>query len=63
MRDREWKPTRYEDIERSLFRNSETGGRSSLVRRAKGSRFARRAHHGSKEVVVIAGAVIIGGKE
>ena len=30
--DREWKATDYPGIERSLFRNNETGGRSSVVR-------------------------------
>ena len=30
--DREWKPTDYPGIERALFRNNETGGRSSFVR-------------------------------
>ena len=59
--ERDWKPTDYPGIERSLFRNNETGGRSSVVRLAKGSRFPRHAHHGSEEVVVLSGTVIIGG--
>jgi hypothetical protein len=29
---REWKATDYPGIDRSLFRNNETGGRSSVVR-------------------------------
>ena len=61
--DREWKPTDYPGIERSLFRNNDTGGRSSVVRLAKGSRFPRHAHHGTEEVVVLAGVVRIGGVE
>ena len=32
--DREWQATDYSGIERSLFRNNETGGRSSVVRLA-----------------------------
>jgi len=35
--DREWKATDYPGIERSLFRNNENGGRSSLVRLTQGS--------------------------
>ncbi|MDZ7652469.1 MAG: cupin domain-containing protein [Burkholderiaceae bacterium] len=48
-------------IERALFRNNEGGGRSSLVRPAVGARFSRHAHHGSEEVVAMAGEVRIGG--
>jgi quercetin dioxygenase-like cupin family protein len=61
--DREWNATDYPGIERSLFRNNETGGRSSVVRLAKGSRFPRHAHHGTEEVVVLTGVVRIGGVE
>ena len=58
--EREWRATDYPGIDRSLFRNNETGGRSSVVRLTKGSRFPRHAHHGSEEVVVLTGAVRIG---
>ncbi len=58
--EREWKPTDYPGIERSLFRNNETGGRSSVVRLKQGSRFPEHAHHGTEEVVVLAGRVTIG---
>lgn len=61
--NREWSATGYPGIERSLFRNNEEGGRSSVVRLANGSRFPRHAHHGNEEVVVLTGAVIIGGVE
>ena len=61
--NREWKATDYPGIDRSLFRNNETGGRSSVVRLIKGSRFPRHAHHGTEEVVVLAGTVTIGGVE
>ncbi len=61
--DREWKATNYPGIERSLFRNNETGGRSSVVRLARGSRFPRHTHHGTEEVVVLSGKVSIGGVE
>jgi quercetin dioxygenase-like cupin family protein len=61
--NREWKATDYPGIDRSLFRNNETGGRSSVVRLTKGSRFPRHAHHGTEEVVVLAGTVQIGGVE
>ena len=61
--DREWKATDYPGIERSLFRNNETGGRSSIVRLARGARFPRHAHHGTEEVVVLSGTVGIGGVE
>lgn len=60
---RDWKATDYPGIERSLFRNNETGGRSSVVRLARGSRFPRHAHQGTEEVVVLAGTVSIGGVE
>jgi quercetin dioxygenase-like cupin family protein len=58
---REWAPTDYRGIERSLFRNNETGGRSSVVRLASGTRFPRHAHHGTEEVIVLSGRVSIGG--
>lgn len=58
--DREWKPTDYAGIERSLFRNNETGGRSSVVRLRQGTRVPRHVHHGTEEVVVLAGNVRIG---
>jgi len=61
--DREWRATDYPGIERSLFRNNETGGRSSVVRLARGSRFPRHTHQGSEEVVVLSGTVSIGGVE
>jgi quercetin dioxygenase-like cupin family protein len=60
---REWNATDYPGIERSLFRNNQEGGRSSVVRIAGGARFPRHAHHGSEEVVVLAGTVVIGGVE
>jgi len=60
---REWQTTGYSGIERSLFRNNETGGRSSVVRLAQGSRFPRHAHEGTEEVVVLSGIVRIGGVE
>ena len=59
--DREWLPTDCPGIERSLFRNNETGGRSSVVRLVQGSRFPQHAHHGTEEVVVLSGLVSIGG--
>jgi len=61
--DREWKPTGHPGIDRSLFRSNDTGGRSSVVRLVKGSRFPRHAHEGTEEVVVLSGAVRIGGAE
>lgn len=58
---REWAPTDYPGIERSLFRNNETGGRSSVVRLKQGSRFPQHAHQGTEEVVVLSGKVTLGG--
>ncbi|MDH5537909.1 MAG: cupin domain-containing protein, partial [Rhizobacter sp.] len=46
-----------------LFRTNDIGGRSSVVRLAKGARFPKHAHHGTEEVVVLAGSVAIGGVE
>ena len=60
---RQWKASDYPGIERSLFRNNDSGGRSSVVRLASGSRFPRHAHEGTEEVVVLAGTVHIGGVE
>jgi quercetin dioxygenase-like cupin family protein len=60
-REREWAPTGYPGIERSLFRNNETGGRSSVVRLKQGSRFPQHSHHGTEEVVVLSGKVTLGG--
>jgi len=61
--DREWAPTDYPGIDRSLFRNNEGGGRSSVVRLRQGARFPRHAHHGTEEVVILSGVVQIGGVE
>ena len=61
--NREWKATDYSGIERSLFRNNDAGGRSSVVRLTQGARFPRHAHHGTEEVVVLTGTVQIGGNE
>lgn len=61
--DREWKPTDYPGIDRSLFRSNDSGGRSSVVRLKQGTRFPRHAHHGTEEVVVLSGVVRIGGVE
>jgi len=58
---REWKQTDYAGIERALFRNNETGGRSSFIRLKEGCRFPRHAHQGTEEVVVIAGRASLGG--
>lgn len=58
---RQWTPTDYAGIERSLFRNNDAGGRSSVVRLKAGARFPRHVHHGSEEVLVLAGRVEIGG--
>jgi len=60
-RDRDWMPTDHAGIERALFRNNETGGRSSFVRLKQGSRFPKHAHAGTEEVVVIEGKVTLGG--
>ena len=62
-KEREWKPTDYPGIERSLFRNNDAGGRSSVVRLKKGSRFPQHAHHGTEEVVVLSGRVTLGTAE
>jgi quercetin dioxygenase-like cupin family protein len=58
--DREWAATGHAGIDRSLFRNNDSGGRASVVRLTQGSRFPRHAHHGTEEVVVLAGIVRIG---
>ena len=61
--NREWVATDYAGIERSLFRNNDEGGRSSVVRLSSGAKFPRHAHNGTEEVVVLAGTVRIGGME
>ena len=61
--DRQWVATDFPGIERSLFRNNETGGRSSVVRLKAGARFPRHAHQGTEEVVVLTGTVRIGGED
>ena len=53
--ERDWKPTETAGVERSLFRNNEAGGRSSVVRLKKEARVPRHAHHGEEEVVVLPG--------
>ncbi|MFU2487182.1 cupin domain-containing protein [Thauera sp. WH-1] len=57
--EREWAPSGFPGIERSLFRNNDAGGRSSVVRLAAGSRFPRHRHQGTEEVLVLAGSVRI----
>jgi len=61
--EREWKPAGPDGVERSLFRNNDAGGRSSVVRLKKGARVPRHAHHGNEEVVVLEGIVTISGVE
>lgn len=61
--DRNWKPTDHPGVERALFRNNATGGRSSVVRLAQGSRVPRHVHEGTEEVVVLAGLVRLGAAE
>lgn len=61
--NREWNPTGTSGVERSLFRNNDAGGRTSVVRLKKEARVPRHAHHGSEEVVVLSGTVLIGGVE
>ena len=61
--DREWNPTGTNGVERSLFRNNDAGGRSSVVRLKKQARVPRHAHHGHEEVVVLSGTVLIGSVE
>ncbi len=61
--DRAWTATGHPGIDRSLFRNNDAGGRSSVVRLTRGARFPRHAHHGTEEVFVLSGAVRIGGVE
>ena len=60
---REWKPTDHAGVERALFRNNDSGGRSSFVRLKEGARFPTHAHQGTEEVVVISGKVSLGGVE
>jgi hypothetical protein len=40
---------RPDGVDRSLFRNNETGGRSSVVRLVKGARVPRHAHMGTRK--------------
>lgn len=61
--ERNWTATDHAGIDRCLFRNNESGGRSSVVRLRNGSRFPRHAHLGTEEVLVLAGRVAIGGAE
>jgi quercetin dioxygenase-like cupin family protein len=58
---KDWGATPYPGIERSLFRVNDSGGRSSVVRLAAGARFPRHTHQGTEEVLVLTGAVSIGG--
>lgn len=61
--EREWLPTGSPGVERSLFRNNDTGGRSSVVRLSAGSRVPRHVHHGTEEVLVLEGRVSLDGVE
>lgn len=57
--EREWTPSGFPGIERSLFRNNDAGGRASVVRLTAGSRFPRHSHQGTEEVLVLVGSVRI----
>jgi quercetin dioxygenase-like cupin family protein len=59
--EREWAATDHPGIERSLFRNNDTGGRSSMLRLKEGARFPQHTHHGTEEVIVMSGTVTLGG--
>lgn len=61
--ERAWAPTDFAGVERSLFRNNDTGGRSSVVRLQRGMRVPRHVHHGEEEVLVLEGTVKISGVE
>ena len=61
--DREWISTGNPGVDRALFRNNDQGGRSSVVRLARGSRVPRHAHHGTEEVLVLEGTVTLDGVE
>ena len=61
--EREWIPTGNPGVDRSLFRNNDKGGRSSVVRLKQGSRVPRHAHHGTEEVLVLEGIVTLDGLE
>lgn len=58
---REWVPTDYAGIERSILRLNATQGRTSLVRLKTGARFPTHAHHGHEDILVLAGSVSVGG--
>ena len=59
--ERDWTPTGHAGVERSLFRNNESGGRSSVVRLREGARVPRHVHHGHEEVLVLSGVVTLDG--
>ena len=59
--ERDWIATGHEGVERSLFRNNESGGRSSVVRLKQGARVPRHVHHGHEEVLVLQGTVTLSG--
>jgi quercetin dioxygenase-like cupin family protein len=61
--ERDWKPTGLPGVERSLFRNNDQGGRSSVVRLEGGAKVPRHGRFGTEEVLVLAGRVSIGGVE
>jgi len=52
---REWIAADFAGIDRSLFRNNESGGRSSVVRLIKNSLFPRHRHTGTEEVAALSG--------
>lgn len=59
--DRDWQPTDIAGVDRALFRHNGTGGRSSVVRLAAGTRVPRHRHEGHEEVLVLEGSVSIDG--
>ncbi len=61
--EREWLGAGSNGVQRCLFRNNDSGGRSSVLRMAAGTRVPRHTHHGTEEVLVIEGRVALDGVE
>ncbi len=61
--EREWIGAGANGVQRSLFRHNAEGGRSSVLRMAAGARVPRHTHHGTEEVLVLAGRVTLDGVE
>jgi quercetin dioxygenase-like cupin family protein len=58
--DRQWTPGRQSGVERVMLRDEEGGGRTQLIRMARGSTIENHGHIGREEVLMVSGSMRLG---